>query len=141
MTDTKNVLWLDSVFQMGDVELNKFIECLMQLRAYMVDHGTPEGFCYGATTKVNWWDGKKTPFICWAKSGCRIWRLSVVNGVAQGFTQSIPATKEDRLKAAGDPMDVYEVWRPGGYPPDWFVVYKTSTYWLVCLASETTEKL
>jgi hypothetical protein len=136
MTDTKNVLWLDSVFQMGDVELNKFIECLMQLRAYMVDHGTPEGFSYRVTPSANWWDGK-TKFKAYAREGCKVWKIGINDAVHVGIADTLTPWATEK---AGFPMDVAQiVTTPNA--PTWFIVAKDSTSKWVCLASETTEKV
>jgi hypothetical protein len=135
------VLWFDSILRPGNTALQKFSECLLNLRTYTNDHGgDPTGFAYPQTTvKVNWWDGKPWPFVAYAKADCRVWKLKT-NGDAliDEFTQSVAATPPNRIEPAGYKLDVVEVWRPGSWPPDWAVVYKTPTYWLVCLLSETT---
>lgn len=136
MTDTVDmVLDIQTIIRIGPEPLNKYLDCIFQLKAWVRDHGTPDGFRYPPQATENWWDGKNPRFDCWAKPGARIMKVPAQDG----FTQAVGAEPVYRTMKGGEHMDVFEVWRPGGWPPDWFIVLKTEIYWLVCLASETTE--
>jgi hypothetical protein len=132
--------WSDTLIRVDDAYADMLADFTSKARIWCVDHGGDmRGFSYGLVVpKTNWWDGKEN-FKAWAKADCKVWKLSVTPGQAIIFTQAVADTTPWKIEPAGYELDVSEVWRPGGWPPDWFVCFKQPTWWLVCLASETTE--
>ena len=138
MTPT-NILWLDSVLALGETETSAFLDCLMQLRAWMVDKGDPTGFHYpptpGDADSLPWWRKYKTPFKVRAMRSCRVWRIPA----AQSLTQEIATTPAYMLVTDARIMDVFETWMPGGNLPAWFVVWTNGKDKMICLADECEE--